>query len=81
MRSLSLTDQNIVARTNTPPDVAGELIRKDLIDGQLGVSLHLDLQVIDIKTCQPIPQSALEIWGANATVSSLDTEQPSQCIN
>jgi protocatechuate 3,4-dioxygenase beta subunit len=51
-------------------DVAGENIRKDVRESQKGLTVHLDMQVYDIKTCQPIPKAAVEIWGANATVSS-----------
>lgn len=48
-------------------DVAGENIRSDVRDNQKGITLHLDLQVVDIKTCNPISNSAIEIWGANST--------------
>ena len=27
----------------------------------------MDIQVVDINTCTPIPKAAVEIWGANAT--------------
>jgi protocatechuate 3,4-dioxygenase beta subunit len=53
--------------TEGPYYVAGESIRKDVTDGQKGLVVHLDLQVIDIKTCLPVTNSALEIWSANAT--------------
>ncbi|KAI0448994.1 Intradiol ring-cleavage dioxygenase [Xylaria acuta] len=48
--------------------VAGELIRTDITDGQSGVPVHLDLQFIDIKSCEPIPANTLiDIWASNAT--------------
>ncbi|KAI0431370.1 Intradiol ring-cleavage dioxygenase [Xylaria sp. FL1042] len=48
--------------------VGGELIRTDVTDGQSGIPLHLDLQFIDINTCEPIPAATLvDIWACNAT--------------
>ncbi|KAI8634276.1 Intradiol ring-cleavage dioxygenase [Xylariaceae sp. FL1651] len=48
--------------------VAGELIRTDVTDGQSGVPVHLDLQFVDINTCEPIPANTLvDIWACNAT--------------
>lgn len=43
-------------------DVIGESIRTNLVDGQLGVPLHLDIQVIDVNTCQPLNKTFLEMW-------------------
>jgi protocatechuate 3,4-dioxygenase beta subunit len=48
-------------------DVSGEQIRSDVRDNQKGVTVHLDFQMVDIKTCNPIPNAAIEIWGANST--------------
>src|ERR1700760_941895 len=50
-------------------DVGGEFIRKNVIENEKGIKLHLDIQIIDIKTCKPIPNVAMEIWGANASES------------
>jgi hypothetical protein len=47
--------------------VEGEFIRQNVIEKEKGVVLHLDIQVVDINTCTPIPKAAVEIWGANAT--------------
>ncbi|KAI8955866.1 Intradiol ring-cleavage dioxygenase [Xylaria longipes] len=48
--------------------VAGELIRADVTDGQIGVPMHLDLQFIDINSCSPIPANTLvDIWATNST--------------
>ncbi|KAI0192195.1 Intradiol ring-cleavage dioxygenase [Xylaria flabelliformis] len=48
--------------------VAGELIRADITDGQTGVPVHLDLQFIDINSCEPIPADTLvDIWACNST--------------
>jgi protocatechuate 3,4-dioxygenase beta subunit len=38
-----------------------------VIEKETGVVLHMDIQLVDINTCTPIPQAAVEIWGANAT--------------
>lgn len=43
-------------------DVAGEYIRKNIVEKQQGVELTLDLQVLDITTCEPIKGAYLEIW-------------------
>ncbi|KAI1337331.1 Intradiol ring-cleavage dioxygenase [Xylariaceae sp. FL0016] len=47
--------------------VEGELIRTDVTDGQEGVPLHLDLQFVDINTCEPIPEILIDIWACNST--------------
>jgi protocatechuate 3,4-dioxygenase beta subunit len=49
------------------PDVAGEYVREDLVEDQPGVSLILDYQVIDIESCEPVPNVYLEMWHCNAT--------------
>ena len=51
----------------TPIDVEGEFVRKNVIENEKGVVLYLDIQVVDINTCKPIPKAAVEIWSANAT--------------
>ena len=48
-------------------DVGGEFIRSDVTDGQRGVPIILDYQVIDVDTCEPIPSIHLELWHCNAT--------------
>lgn len=48
--------------------VSGELIRTDVTDGQDGVPVHLDLQFIDLNSCDPIPaETLIDIWSCNAT--------------
>lgn len=49
--------------------VAGELIREDVREGSEGVLLHLDVNVVDVTNCQPIPNIYVELWGCNSTVS------------
>ncbi|KAK0617799.1 Intradiol ring-cleavage dioxygenase [Bombardia bombarda] len=53
--------------TEGPYYVAGELIRSDLTETQAGVKLHLDIQVLDVKTCKAVPNVYVEIWHTNAT--------------
>jgi len=49
-------------------DVTGDIIRKNVKDNEKGVDLHLDIQIVDINTCTPLREQAVEIWSANATV-------------
>jgi hypothetical protein len=56
------SNPKVVAFILTNLDVAGEFIRSDVRDGQAGVKLVLDTQVLDYKTCQPVKGALLEIW-------------------
>jgi len=51
-------------------DVQGEQIRKDNTEGQAGVKLTLAIQVVDYKTCAPVPKAYVDIWSSNSTVST-----------
>ena len=53
--------------TEGPYWVQGELIRSDVTEDQEGVPLHLDIQVIDVNTCEPVPEVYLELWHYNST--------------
>ncbi|KAK7736547.1 hypothetical protein SLS53_006978 [Cytospora paraplurivora] len=53
--------------TEGPYYVAGEYIRENITDGQQGVALHLEVQVLDIDTCDPVTDVYTEIWHANST--------------
>jgi hypothetical protein len=50
-----------------PYYVSGEHIRKDIRDKEPGVELVLDIQVIDINTCLPIPNMAVELYQSNSS--------------
>jgi protocatechuate 3,4-dioxygenase beta subunit len=50
-----------------PYYVTGEFIRSDVTEGQPGLPVHLDLQFIDINTCETIPNMLVDLWQANAT--------------
>ncbi|ODH48111.1 hypothetical protein GX48_05797 [Paracoccidioides brasiliensis] len=47
--------------------VDGELVRNNIVDDQLGVPLYLDVRVLDIETCEPIPEMYTDIWHTNST--------------
>ncbi|KAM7211411.1 Intradiol ring-cleavage dioxygenase [Rhypophila decipiens] len=50
-----------------PYYVAGEYIRQDITDEEAGVPLAVDIQIVDMDTCLPIPDVYLEIWHCNST--------------
>ncbi|KAI9148428.1 protocatechuate 3 4-dioxygenase beta subunit [Paramyrothecium foliicola] len=50
-----------------PYYVSGESIRTNLKEDEPGVDLILDYQVIDVDTCDPVPNLYLEIWHCNST--------------
>ncbi|KAK3307551.1 Intradiol ring-cleavage dioxygenase-like protein [Chaetomium strumarium] len=53
--------------TQGPYYVAGEYVRENVVEDQPGVPLLLDYQVIDVATCEPVPNVYLEMWHCNAT--------------
>ncbi|KAF2625776.1 aromatic compound dioxygenase [Macroventuria anomochaeta] len=53
--------------TDGPYYVNGELIRKDVKEGQQGIDLYLEVQYVDITTCQPVPELFVDVWNCNAT--------------
>ena len=55
--------------TEGPYYVSGEIIRSDVRETaiQQGVDLVLDVQVIDVATCEPVPDLMVDLWHANAT--------------
>jgi protocatechuate 3,4-dioxygenase beta subunit len=48
-------------------DVGGEYVRQDVTESQKGVEITLDYQVIDVDTCEPVPDVYVEIWHCNST--------------
>jgi protocatechuate 3,4-dioxygenase beta subunit len=48
--------------TEGPYYVAGEYIRTNIAEDQAGVPLAMDVQVVDVTTCDPVPGAYLEIW-------------------
>lgn len=53
--------------TQGPYFVTGEKVRHDVRENQQGVDLYLDMQFIDINTCEPVNDIYVDIWHANAT--------------
>jgi len=42
-------------------------IRQNMAEWQLGVHFQMDVGVIDVDTCEPIPNILVDLWQANAT--------------
>ncbi|ERT01129.1 hypothetical protein HMPREF1624_02368 [Sporothrix schenckii ATCC 58251] len=61
--SCVLTPDNIEG----PYFVWGEDVRSDLTDGQPGIPMHLELQLIDVETCLPAQAVLVDVWACNAT--------------
>lgn len=61
--------------TAGPYYVVGEYFRSNVKEAEYseGLDLFLEVQYVDISTCEPVPAVAVDIWNANATgvVSSL----------
>lgn len=53
--------------TAGPYYVLGELVRSDVKEDQAGVDLYLDVQYIDINTCEPIQGLYVDVWHCNST--------------
>ncbi|KIY43498.1 aromatic compound dioxygenase, partial [Fistulina hepatica ATCC 64428] len=47
--------------------INNDFVRWNLTDDQPGTPLVLDLGVIDVTTCEPLPNAFVEIWHSNAT--------------
>ncbi|EIM88812.1 aromatic compound dioxygenase [Stereum hirsutum FP-91666 SS1] len=50
-----------------PYGIDGELYRHDVREGQEGIDFYLDIGVIDVETCEPLPNAYLGIWNSNAS--------------
>lgn len=46
---------------------SGHPIRQNIAELQFGLLTLLDIQVIDVETCKPLPNVLVDIWHANAT--------------
>ncbi|KAF4983415.1 hypothetical protein FZEAL_1144 [Fusarium zealandicum] len=53
--------------TQGPYYVAGEYVRENIIEDQEGLDIILDYQVIDVETCDPVPDVYVEMWHCNST--------------
>lgn len=46
-----------------------QTLRQDIREGQDGVPMILDIGVMDMETCEPLPDVLVDIWHCNATGS------------
>ncbi len=46
-----------------------QTLRQDMSEGQIGVPFWMDVGVIDINTCEPLPNVLLNFWHCNSTGS------------
>ncbi|KAI0971532.1 Intradiol ring-cleavage dioxygenase [Xylaria arbuscula] len=46
-----------------------QTLRQDMSDNQPGVPLWMDIGVIDVNTCEPLPNVLVNLWHCNATGS------------
>lgn len=55
--------------TDGPYYVVGEYFRSNVkeIEHSEGLDLFLEVQYVDISTCAPVPNVAVDVWNANAT--------------
>ncbi|KAK7058525.1 hypothetical protein VNI00_002161 [Paramarasmius palmivorus] len=53
--------------------VANAPLRQDVREGQDGVDLLLDIGLMDVTTCQPLPNAMVEIWSPNLVGQYGDT--------
>jgi len=63
-----LQNLSCVAAPETPRVnyVSNPSLRQDVTEGQAGVALTLDIGVMDVTTCQPLPNVMVEVWSPNA---------------
>lgn len=43
------------------------LVRPDIREGQKGIPLLLDVQVVDVNTCTVLPKVTMDFWSCNST--------------
>ena len=52
--------------TEGPYFVEGDRVRRNITEGKAGVPLSLRLTVVDVSTCKPIRNAAVDIWHCDA---------------
>ncbi|KAH6643303.1 Intradiol ring-cleavage dioxygenase [Truncatella angustata] len=77
--SLDTPEETIFGSNNTcalvpettigPYYVTGEFIRQDITEGQSGIPMHIDIQFVDMNTCEGVPAIAADVWHCNSTGS------------
>ncbi len=50
-----------------PYYVQGEYVRSDMRENQTGVPAYVDIELIDVSTCEPLTGVYLDVWHCNAT--------------
>lgn len=50
-----------------PNYVKGSYVRSDISEDQTGVLSYVDIELIDVSTCTPIPGVYLDVWHCNST--------------
>ncbi len=50
-----------------PNYVQGSYVRSDISEDQTGVLSYVDIELIDVSTCMPIPDVYLDVWHCNST--------------
>ncbi|KAF4624434.1 hypothetical protein G7Y89_g13738 [Cudoniella acicularis] len=50
-----------------PYYVSGELIRNDIREKQAGIDLLLDVQLLNVHTCEPLKNVLVDFWSCNST--------------
>ncbi|KAJ6527077.1 Intradiol ring-cleavage dioxygenase [Mycena capillaripes] len=53
--------------TEGPYFVSGEYVRYDIREDLEGIDTYVDVQLIDITTCEPVPDVFIDFWHANAS--------------
>lgn len=53
--------------TEGPYYVTGEAIRANMSESEPGIDLVLDVQVIDVNTCEPLTNQYVDFWHCNST--------------
>jgi protocatechuate 3,4-dioxygenase beta subunit len=55
--------------TDGPYYVVGEYMRSNVKESEYcdGVDLFLEVQYVDVNTCEPVPAVAVDVWNCNAT--------------
>lgn len=48
-------------------DASGEFIRRNIQGSQEGVEMIIDMQLIDVNTCEPVVDAMIDFWHCNAT--------------
>lgn len=77
--SLTYTDYEVLQNDTcvlTPDVTAGpyiwpqsQTLHQDMTEDQTGIPFYMDIGVIDMATCEPLPNVLVDLWHCNATGS------------